>query len=98
MNSVAPGIIYSPTAVANYGDSTVMVGAAPRIPAKRLGTVEEVSGVVCFLLSPAAAFITGESVWVDGGQALYAPPHFVVREHARMPAYTWQNDAPKAKL
>ncbi len=73
------GIIYSDTAAANYGDNpAILTGAAPRIPAKRLGTVEEVSGLVCFLLSPAAAFITGESVWVDGGQALYSSPHFQI--------------------
>lgn len=37
-----------------------------------MGTVEEISGIVCYLLSPAASFITGETVRVDGGQSLYS--------------------------
>ena len=36
------GIIYSDTAVANYPDPSIMLGAITVIPAKRLGTVEEV--------------------------------------------------------
>jgi len=99
INAIAPGIIYSDTAAANYGDSPeILTGAAPRIPAKRLGTVEEVSGLVCFLLSPAASFITGESVWIDGGQALYSPPQFKIEEHNKLKPYTWADDKPKAKL
>ncbi|CAD5121788.1 DgyrCDS10264 [Dimorphilus gyrociliatus] len=73
INSVAPGSsIFSDTAAANYGSSEIFDNQIPRIPAKRLGTVEEVSGVVCYLLSPAASFITGETVRIDGGQSLYS--------------------------
>lgn len=42
-----------------------------RVPMKRLGTVEEISAAVCFMLSPAASFITGETLYVDGGGKLY---------------------------
>ena len=42
-----------------------------RIPAKRLGTESEVSAAVCFLLSPAAAYVTGETLRVDGGSSIY---------------------------
>ncbi len=37
------------------------------IPLQRLANEAEVSGAVCFLLSPAAAFITGASLRIDGG-------------------------------
>jgi NAD(P)-dependent dehydrogenase (short-subunit alcohol dehydrogenase family) len=34
----------------------------------RNGTPEEMAGVISFLLSDAASFITGTMIWVDGGQ------------------------------
>ncbi|CAG5115692.1 unnamed protein product [Candidula unifasciata] len=94
VNSVAPGSsIYSDTAAANYGDLKVFEGIIPRIPMKRLGSVEEVSSAVCYLLSPAAAFITGVSVKVDGGQSLYTIATYDVPDHKPLPAYTWGEDA-----
>jgi len=39
------------------------------IPMQRLGKPEEVAGVVDFLLSDAAAYVTGETISVNGGMA-----------------------------
>ncbi|XP_002749780.2 peroxisomal trans-2-enoyl-CoA reductase [Callithrix jacchus] len=74
INCVAPGFIYSPTAAENYGSSgqSLFESFFQKIPAKRIGVPEEISSVVCFLLSPAASFITGQSVDVDGGQSLFS--------------------------
>jgi citronellol/citronellal dehydrogenase len=68
VNAVAPGFIAS-SGLANYP-----VAMRPHlrkvheyVPLKRLGTESEVSAAIVFLLSPAAAFITGSCLRVDGG-------------------------------
>lgn len=45
VNAIAPGVVYSSTAAANYKDSSLLMKAAPIIPAKRLGSLEEVNRV-----------------------------------------------------
>lgn len=65
VNSLAPG----------YFDSDMVAGLSERqrrailrsTPLGRLGTIDEIAGTVMFLLSPAAAFITGQTIVVDGG-------------------------------
>ena len=42
------------------------------IPARRLGKPEDVAGVVVFLAGPAAGYITGQVITVDGGLSLGA--------------------------
>ncbi|XP_039089110.1 peroxisomal trans-2-enoyl-CoA reductase [Hyaena hyaena] len=86
INCVAPGVIYSPTAVAHYGPlaEDMFAGYFKRIPAKRIGIPEEISSIVCFLLSPAASFITGQLVNVDGGQSVYMRM-FDVPDHDNWP-------------
>ena len=56
------------------------------VPARRLGTEEEVASTVTFLLSPAAAYITGETVRVDGASSLWRL-HWEVPDHDKLPPY-----------
>ena len=39
-------------------------------PLGRIGTVEEVAGMIAFLASDGAKFITGQTIGIDGGRAL----------------------------
>ena len=67
VNAVAPGVIAS-SGMDRYPPEhkPVILAAAKAIPAQRLGTESEVSAAVVFLLSPAAAFISGACLRVDG--------------------------------
>ncbi len=69
VNAVAPGIIKS-TGLDQYPPD-FLKDIEVAIPAKRLGTIDEVAYITLFLCSPMARFITGETVYVDGGQRLW---------------------------
>ncbi len=69
LNCVAPGIIRS-SGLEQYPPELV-ASVARHIPMKRLGGTEEVAALVLFLASPAATYITGETIYVDGGAHLW---------------------------
>ncbi|QDS95644.1 3-oxoacyl-[acyl-carrier-protein] reductase FabG [Roseimaritima multifibrata] len=65
VNCVAPGFIASDM-TAKLGD-VVMGEVRKQIPANRVGEPEDVAAAVLFLASPAAGYITGQTLIVDGG-------------------------------
>ncbi len=62
VNCVAPGLIET-----EMLDGAMVEGLAAMIPMRRLGKPEEVAAVVAFLFSEGAAYITGETISVNGG-------------------------------
>ncbi len=64
-NAVAPGFIQ--TDMTGAMPEAILEKAMEFIPLKRMGTVEDVSGLVAFLCSEEAAYITGQVIQVDGG-------------------------------
>ena len=69
-NVVMPGFTATPKVLAMPEHVQESVRAA--VPLRRFGTPEELAGVITFLLSPAAAYITGAVLRVDGGLGLAA--------------------------
>jgi beta-ketoacyl ACP reductase len=67
-NVVAPG--YIDTEMTRALDERIQQGALEFIPAKRVGTAEEVAGVVSFLASEDASYISGAVIPVDGGMGM----------------------------
>jgi citronellol/citronellal dehydrogenase len=88
VNAVAPGTIYS-SGMDTYDEAFQRIAAqnASQIPAGRVGTESETAAAAVFLLSRAAAFITGETIKVDGGSSLAKPQMIPLEAHRAIPAY-----------
>ncbi|MDP3211627.1 MAG: 3-oxoacyl-ACP reductase FabG [Methylotenera sp.] len=68
VNCVAPGFIETDMTAELSEDITNKMLA--RIPLGRLGSVKEIAATVAFLASPSAAYITGETIHVNGGMLM----------------------------
>ena len=71
VNAVAPGWVAS-SGMDTYGGAmrSIIPKLKAHVPMRRLGLEAEVSGAIVFLLSPAAAFISGVTVQIDGAASL----------------------------
>lgn len=74
VNAVAPGWVAS-SGMDTYGGATrsIIPKLKDHVPLRRLANEAEVSAAIVFLLSPAAAFITGVTLPIDGGAGLGSP-------------------------
>lgn len=77
VNAVTGGIIESDSSAYFYDipGMAPLDSVLPMIPLRRMGTVADIAGVVTFLLSPASAYLTGQSLVVDGGLSVVGPPY-----------------------
>lgn len=83
VNAVAPGWVASAGLDTYKGPVKAMIPKLrDAVPLRRLATEAEVSASICFLLSEAAAFVTGETIRVDGGAPL-ASLHWPAPKEAR---------------
>jgi 3-oxoacyl-[acyl-carrier protein] reductase len=69
VNAVSPGVIDTPFHEV-FSTPEMMANFVKGIPMGRVGTSEEVANVIAFLASNAAAYVTGETVEVNGGQLM----------------------------
>lgn len=67
VNGLAPGFILTDLTRKLWSDETMQQWAQANTPLGRLGEVDDMIGTAVFLASPAAAFLTGQTVYVDGG-------------------------------
>lgn len=67
VNAIAPGFILTDLTQKLWAQPTMKAWADENTPLKRLGVPEDLVGAAIFLASPAAAFMTGQMLTVDGG-------------------------------
>jgi 3-oxoacyl-[acyl-carrier protein] reductase len=68
VNAVAPGFIQTAMTDVLTDDQKKLI--ADRIPAGRMGLPDEIAAAVVYLASPEAAYVTGETIQINGGMAM----------------------------
>lgn len=66
-NVVAPGLILTPMMGGEKNEKAMSEMLGPKMPLKRLGRPEDFEGVGAYLCSDASAFLTGQTITIDGG-------------------------------
>ncbi|MFH1444843.1 MAG: SDR family NAD(P)-dependent oxidoreductase [Candidatus Peregrinibacteria bacterium] len=67
VNAIGPGAIDTPMVAMIKDDPASMKAITDRVPMKRMGTPEEIAAAVVFLASEEASYVTGATLFVDGG-------------------------------
>jgi len=73
VNCVSAGLIATEDVGMQYGDAGAVARVAATIPLGRMGTPADIAEAVCFLASPAAAFVNGANLVVHGGGEVGPP-------------------------
>jgi NAD(P)-dependent dehydrogenase (short-subunit alcohol dehydrogenase family) len=71
VNAIAPGRVETESRAGSLADPAYREWALERIPLRRFATADEVAAAVCYLASPAAAYVTGHTLVLDGGLTAY---------------------------
>jgi glucose 1-dehydrogenase len=71
VNGIGPGATVTPINRAWIDDPVKREMVESHIPMRRAGTADEMGAVACFLASDDAAYITGQTIFVDGGLTLF---------------------------
>ena len=71
VNAVGPGATVTPINRAWIDDPVKRAQVEEHIPMRRAGDADEMAGVTCFLASDLAGYVTGQTIFVDGGLTLF---------------------------
>jgi NAD(P)-dependent dehydrogenase (short-subunit alcohol dehydrogenase family) len=90
VNGVMPGVIETGMTEPMLADQRHRDVMLAETPAGRLGVPADVAGLVCFLSSDDASFITGESVLIDGGQTIHGHPRWFRLDYREAHEENWE--------
>jgi 3-oxoacyl-[acyl-carrier protein] reductase len=67
VNCVVPGYIAKDPGTSDSVDAETQASVIAKIPMGRMGKPDDVAAMICFLLSPACGYVTGQVIHVNGG-------------------------------
>ena len=70
-NAISPGVVHTPLTEPSFADPAIAAGFAARTMVGRNGEVGDFAGAAVFLASEAARFVTGQTLYVDGGFSVH---------------------------
>jgi 2-deoxy-D-gluconate 3-dehydrogenase len=70
VNCVAPGYLNTDIPRAALADERTRTLFLSKIPQRRIGEPDEIGPLVVYLASPASAYVTGQTIYIDGGQTI----------------------------
>ncbi len=71
VNCIAPGAIETPINAAKFADPKALAQTVNFVPMGTIGTVEQIAAAAAWLASDQSGYVTGQSLFVDGGMSLY---------------------------
>jgi len=73
VNCIAPGLVRTDFARALWENPKTYEHVCARTPLRRIGEPDEIAGCAVYLASPAASFLTGQTIVIDGGAQISSP-------------------------
>ena len=67
VNAIAPGLVKTDFAKALWDNPQALAATEARLPMRRIGEPRDIAGAAVYLASPAAKWITGQTIVIDGG-------------------------------
>lgn len=89
-NCVLPGVLETAMTAPMLTQPGVRDELIAETPLSRLGTPDDVAGTVAFLASPGAAWMTGASIILDGGQSIYGQPRWLRQDRTTPDRPRWE--------
>ncbi|GAA5061942.1 NAD(P)-dependent dehydrogenase (short-subunit alcohol dehydrogenase family) [Thermocatellispora tengchongensis] len=98
VNTIMPGVIHTPMTDGLLSDDATRELIHAETPLGRSGHAEDVAAAVAFLAGDDAAFITGTSLLIDGGQTLHGLPRWFSTDHRVPGAPEWTAHSRRSHL